>query len=143
MDDFYAARSGPIPPLPWPSIPPPFSILAEAADPKAALHRYPDIFRRSLERDNRLCLGSFMSAEYDDLPEAVTKEIQFFADVNISWLSERLVEVGIVGSADSEDRARAIFAAVSGAQLMARSRADMSLFDTLIRSYRDAGLLPA
>lgn len=25
MDDFYGARSGPIPPLPWPSIPPPFS----------------------------------------------------------------------------------------------------------------------
>lgn len=118
-------------------------ILAEVSDPKAALQTYPDVFRRSLERDNRLCLGSFMSAEYDDLPEAVTKEIQVFADVNIAWLGERLVEAGIVGATDSEDRARAIFAAVSGAQLMARSRADITLFDTLICSYRAAGLLPA
>jgi TetR/AcrR family transcriptional repressor of nem operon len=37
----------------------------------------------------------------------------------------------------------AIFAAVAGAQLMARSRSDISLFDSLIDSYRVAGLLPA
>jgi hypothetical protein len=40
-------------------------------------------------------------------------------------------------------RARAIFAAVAGAQLMARSRAEISVFDALIDSYRVAGLLPA
>lgn len=40
------------------------------SNPEAAacLHRYPHIFRRSLESENRLCMGSFMSAEYDDLP---------------------------------------------------------------------------
>ena len=32
VDDFYAARSGPIPPLPWPSIPPPFSDSYEEID---------------------------------------------------------------------------------------------------------------
>ena len=36
---------------------------------------------------------------------------------------------------------RAIFAAVSGAQLLARSRAEISVFDKLIDSYRHAGLL--
>jgi TetR/AcrR family transcriptional repressor of nem operon len=30
-----------------------------------------------------------------------------------------------------------------GAQLMARSRADIALYDSLIESYRTAGLLPA
>lgn len=119
------------------------AMLEDVSDPKAALNRYPDVFRRSLERDNRLCLGSFMSAEYDDLPEVVKKEVQTFADVNVAWLGKRLVEAGLVGPKDSEDQARAIFAAVSGAQLMARSRADIRLYDTLIRSYRAAGLLPA
>ena len=37
-------------------------------------------------------------------------------------------------------RAIAIFAAVSGAQLMARGRADIALFDALMDNYRGAGL---
>ena len=118
-------------------------IVTETADPKSALQRYPEMFRRSLEQDNRLCMGSFMSAEYDDLPDLVKKEVQTFADVNVAWLSKLLVGAGLVDSAESEERARAIFAAVAGAQLMARSRSDIGLFDTLIKSYRVAGLLPA
>src|SRR6201990_3514009 len=39
------------------------TIAAEASDPVRALQRYPQIFRKSLESNNRLCLGSFMSAE--------------------------------------------------------------------------------
>jgi TetR/AcrR family transcriptional repressor of nem operon len=48
-----------------------------------------------------------------------------------------------VPSKKREAKARAIFAAVAGAQLMARSRADLSLFDALIASYRESGLIPA
>lgn len=118
------------------------AMLAEAADPTAALRRYPQIFRRSLESDNRLCLCSFMSAEYDDLPAAVKTEVQAFADVNVAWLSQALTAAGAAESGSSEERARAIFAAVAGAQLMARSRSDISLFDALIRSYQATGLLP-
>ncbi|QXQ05295.1 TetR/AcrR family transcriptional regulator [Sphingosinicellaceae bacterium] len=119
------------------------ALLAETSGPKAALRRYPDSFRRSLERENRLCLGSFMSAEYDDIPELVKTEVQAFADVNVAWLDRRLVEASIVGPAKSKDRARAIFAAVSGAQLMARSRSDIALFDTLIDNFRAVELLPS
>jgi TetR/AcrR family transcriptional repressor of nem operon len=119
------------------------AMLAEARDPISALRKYPQIFRRSLERGNRLCLGSFMSAEYDDLPEPVKKEVQTFANVNVAWLRRVLNAAGVVGPEQSEERARAIFAAVAGAQLMARSRSDISLFDALIKSYRSAGLLPA
>jgi TetR/AcrR family transcriptional regulator, transcriptional repressor for nem operon len=119
------------------------AISNETADPVRALHEYPNIFRKSLESDNRLCLGSFMSAEYDDLPEAVKKEVQTFADVNVSWLSRTLVAAKIADGEQSELRARAIFAAVAGAQLMARSRSDIALFDSLLESYRAAGLLPS
>ena len=41
-----------------------------------------------------LCLGSFMSAEYDDLPDPVKKEVQAFADVNVAWLARMLVSAG-------------------------------------------------
>jgi TetR/AcrR family transcriptional regulator, transcriptional repressor for nem operon len=84
-----------------------------------------------------------MAAESDDLPETVTKEVQTFADVNVAWLSKMLSAAGVVRSEDSERRARAVFAAVAGAQLIARSRSDISLYDGLIESYRVAGLLPA
>src|ERR1051325_2766829 len=46
------------------------AMLAETGDPKRALQRYPEFFRRSLADGNRLCLCSFMSAEFADLPEA-------------------------------------------------------------------------
>jgi TetR/AcrR family transcriptional repressor of nem operon len=84
-----------------------------------------------------------MAAEYEDLPEPVKKEVQTFADVNVAWLSRVLSAATGVSSEESERRARAIFAAVAGAQLIARSRSDISLFDALIDSYRVTGLLPA
>ncbi len=118
-------------------------MLAEAGSPLQALRQYPQIFRQSLARDNRLCLCSFMSAEYDDLPEPVKKEVRAFADVNVDWLSRVLVAADLAKAAESEARARAIFAAVAGAQLLARGRSDLALFDELIRSYSAAGLLPA
>ncbi|MGY4478665.1 TetR/AcrR family transcriptional regulator [Bradyrhizobium sp. USDA 3364] len=119
------------------------SMLAETPDPVRCLRRYPEVFRKALENNNRMCLCSFMSAEVDDLPDAVRQEVQSFADVNVAWLGKLLVAARLVNARKSEQRARAIFAAVAGAQLMARSRGDISLYDSLIDSYRAAGLLPA
>ena len=118
-------------------------LLAKSSDPIHALRQYPATFRKALENHNRMCLCSFMAAEYDDLPKAVQKEVQTFADVNVAWLSKVLSAAKVVSSKVSESRARAIFSAVAGAQLMARSRADISLYDAIIESYRHAGLLPA
>ena len=118
-------------------------MLAETSDSSSCLRRYPEVFRKALESNNRMCMCSFMAAEYDDLPEAVKREVQTFADVNVAWLSKVLSAAAVVRSEESPQRARAIFAAVAGAQLMARSRADISLYDALIDSYRRAGLLPA
>jgi len=118
------------------------ALSADTPTPVDALRRYPDTFRQSLENDNRMCLSSFMAAEYDDLPDVVKTEVQAFADVNVAWLEKTLVASGTVGADDASKRAHAIFASVAGAQLMARGRADMALFDTLIDSYRAVGLLP-
>src|SRR5215469_6776287 len=117
-------------------------LATQSGDPKKALREYPGLFRRSLEEGNRMCLCSFMAAEYDDLPDTVKTEVQAFADVNIAWLTKMLAATSVSGS-KCEAKARAIFAAVAGAQLMARSRADISLFDALIASYRESGLIPS
>ena len=74
------------------------AMLAETPDPVRCLRRYPDMFRRSLENGNRMCLCSFMAAEHDDLPEAVKKEVQTFADVNVAWLSKVLSAAAVVTS---------------------------------------------
>lgn len=119
------------------------AISLENPDPVEALHRFPEIFRRSLEADNRLCLGSFMGAETDDLPAVAKTQISLFADVNVAWLCQLLVAAKVCDVTAAETRARAIFAAVAGAQLFARGRADLALFDSLVESYRACGLLPA
>ena len=111
------------------------------SDPRKALRAYPGLFRRSLEEDNRMCLCSFMAAEYDDLPDTVKAEVQIYADVHVAWLTRMLAAAAIPAS-KRETRARAIYAAVAGAQLMARSRADLKLFDALIDSFRGSGLIP-
>ena len=113
------------------------------ADPVRALAEYPNTFRRSLENGNRICLCSFMSAEYDDLPDPVKQEVSNFAEINVAWLAKVLSVTTDMEAAACERRARAIFAAVAGAQLMARSRSDISVFDALIEGYREVGLLPA
>jgi TetR/AcrR family transcriptional repressor of nem operon len=119
------------------------ALRAGTSDPHRCLHDYPGVFRKSLESENRLCLCSFMAAEYDDLPEVVKREVQAFADVHVAWLSKLLSASSMVSADKCEQRARAIYAAVAGAQLMARSRSDIALYDALIDGYRGAGLLPA
>jgi len=119
------------------------AMTAESDDPTDMLRRYPTIFRRSLENENRLCLCSFMAAEYDDLPGAVKIEVQAFADVNAAWLARTLASLNGTSPNEEEARAKAIFAAVAGAQLFARSRADIALFDDLIATFRVPGLLGA
>lgn len=115
------------------------ALARDAGDAENCLRRYPETFRRSLENGNRICLCSFMTAEYDDLPAEVQTEVHAFADGNIAWLGKMLQATGMQ-RAHADIRARAIFAAVSGAQLMARGRADVGLFDSLIESYGEAGL---
>jgi TetR/AcrR family transcriptional repressor of nem operon len=119
------------------------SLLQNSPKPLDALRRYPETFRWALENENRICFCSFMSAQFDDLPDAVKTEVQVFADINIAWLKKTLIAAKAAPPREAEKRARAIYAGIVGAQLVARSRADITLYDSLIESYRTAGLLPA
>lgn len=116
-------------------------IRASTEDPFECLARYPSIFRTSLEDGNRLCLSSFMAAEQEDLPDEVKEQVLAFADTNVDWLAQVLATAGF-DQPGSERRARAIYSAVAGAQLIARARLDIAVFDELIASYRESGLIP-
>ncbi len=118
------------------------SLLQNSANPLDALRRYPETFRWALENNNRICLCSSMSAQFDDLPDVVRTEVQAFTDVNVAWLKKTLVAAKVVSPKEAEKRARALYSGIVGAQLMARGRADIALYDSLIESYRKTGLLP-
>ena len=116
--------------------------LAEPS-PDDCLRRYTDLFRLALGNGNRMCLCGYLAAEHEDLPEALRTEVRRFADVNIDWLTRVLVlrEPTRLPAA-LRRRAEAIYAAVSGTQLAARSRNDVGVYDALVATYRDLGLIP-
>ncbi|MBO9559349.1 MAG: TetR/AcrR family transcriptional regulator [Caulobacter sp.] len=109
-------------------------LLAADLDLPAKFDRYVSVFRAALLNDNRMCLYGIMAAEYGDLPPEVRTQVDAFSAANADWLS-RLLE-------SDEARALAIFAAIEGAQLVARGRGDIAVFDQTIAAYRAAGLAP-
>jgi TetR/AcrR family transcriptional repressor of nem operon len=107
------------------------------------MDRYIEIFRAALANGNRMCLCGIMGAEYDDLPQIVRTEIDAFARVNIAWLARVLALAHPKrGKASLQEQAAAIYAAIEGAQLIARSRGDISAYDQAVRVYRATGLIP-
>ena len=118
-------------------------LWAAFPDPVICLRKYTDAFRQTLLNENRMCMCGFMAAEYRDLPDAVKAEVQTFADVNVAWLARVLSGMDTFRDpVDAKARALAIYAAISGAQLIARSRADVSAFDKIVKTYCEAGLIP-
>jgi TetR/AcrR family transcriptional repressor of nem operon len=119
------------------------AVLAKSGDPAARLKKYAALFRKALEKDNRMCLCGIMAAEYADLPEAVRREVGAFADLNVAWLTKVLARVRGPKGLSKERWARAIYAAIGGAQLAARGRGDIALFDEIVAAYQASGLIPA
>jgi len=106
------------------------------------IRAYTGIFRAALADDNRMCLYGIMAAERADLPGEVRSEVDRFVEVNIQWLTEQLGGHKSVARKADQKRALAIFAAIEGAQLVARGRGDITAYDQAIEAYRAAGLIP-
>ena len=120
-------------------------MVSENPDPVRCLRQYPEMFRKALATGNRMCLSSFMAAEYDDLPEAVKREgRRTFGDVNVGVAERAPICCGIRRAPRKANSGRALFSLPSRARSsLARSRSDIALYDSLIDGYRAAGLLPA
>jgi TetR/AcrR family transcriptional repressor of nem operon len=107
------------------------------------LDEYTKIFHSALANDNRMCLCGIMSAELDDLLAEVRIEVDKFAAMNVDWLSKVLSRARPKAiEQDLRDHAMAIFAAIEGAQLVARGCRDIGIYDRTINAYRAAGLIP-
>lgn len=118
------------------------SLLEENLDLPACMQKYTDIFRSALLNNNRMCLCGIMAAEYDDLPPAVRDELNRFTEANVAWLAELLFRANPRSDVEAARKhALAIYAAIEGAQLVARGRCDIATFDSLIKVYRATGLL--
>lgn len=121
-----------------------FEGLRESSDdPAAWIKGYTDAFRQALIDDNRMCLCGIMAAEYDDLPQEVRAEVDGFTELNVRWLADVLsVCRKDLNDEQRQQHALAIYAAVEGAQLIARGRDDIRVYDRTVETYRAAGLLP-
>lgn len=118
-------------------------LLATSENATWCMDRYTEIFRSALANDNRMCLCGIMSAELDDLPTEVRTEVDKFAAMNVGWLSKVLSRAKPSASdQDLQEHAMAIFAAIEGAQLVARGCQDIGIYDRTIRAYRATGLFP-
>lgn len=118
-------------------------LLASHKDERQTIDRYTQIFRTALLDENRMCLCGIMAAEHEDLPDQVRVEVARFNEANVGWLT-RLLSLREHGAdrAATKRHALAIFAAIEGAQLVARGRGDIRVFDDTVKAYRVAGLLP-
>lgn len=120
-------------------------LLAEGLDRATCIQKYTEVFRDTVRNENRMCLGGIMAAEHNDLPAEVQAEVVKFSEMNVRWLTEALslgTQQPGADAASTGNRALAIFAAIEGAQLVARGRNDPSVYDTIVDAYRTAGLLP-
>jgi TetR/AcrR family transcriptional repressor of nem operon len=119
-------------------------LLAKSLDQDACIRKYTDVFRNTLLNENRMCLGGIMAAEHKELPVEVRAEVVKFSEMNVRWLV-RVLSLGKsarVATKAIQRQALAIFAAIEGAQLVARSRGDVSAYDEIVEAYRTAGLIP-
>jgi TetR/AcrR family transcriptional regulator, transcriptional repressor for nem operon len=100
------------------------------------------LFRRALENGNRMCLCGILAAGYEDIPNEVRAEVVAFADLNVAWLTKVLRRLRGTKGPGKEQWGQAIYAAMGGAQLAARSRGDIDTFDRIVEGYRASGLIP-
>lgn len=119
------------------------ALVPGASELSALLTGFIDIFRRALLDDNRMCLVGIMAAEHHDLPAEVRVEVARFTDVCVEWLASMLSAHDAASDGNTvADRALSIFAAIQGAQLVARGKDDVGLFDRIIAAHRASGLIP-
>jgi TetR/AcrR family transcriptional regulator, transcriptional repressor for nem operon len=119
-------------------------IDAGSPDPKAAMAAYVASIRATLAQDGRMCLCGMLAAETDAIPEEVRVEVRRFVDLNIRWLAGVLERAtgASAASPDVWEQARAIFAALEGAMLVARGMSDPDSFDAMAAQLGRTGLIP-
>lgn len=119
------------------------TVLASPGRLSARIDAFVGFYRAALAQDNRMCLIGIMAAEQADLPPEARAEVKRFSEICVDYLSRALAAESTSSEAAAlHDRAFALYAAIQGAQLVARGRDDIAVFDELIAHYRKGGFLP-
>jgi hypothetical protein len=117
-------------------------LLADGLDQETCIRRYTDVFGQTLRNDNRMCLAGIMAAGHEELPDKIKTEVVKFGHMNVDWIARVLLLSKNIEAEVVQRRALAIFSAVQGAQLVARSRGDVAIYDAIVETYRMSVLLP-
>jgi TetR/AcrR family transcriptional regulator, transcriptional repressor for nem operon len=117
----------------------------QGGDLASAMACYIAIFRTTLEQDGRMCLCGILAAETDAIPQEVRVEVCRFIELNVEWIAstiERSSGSSVTG-APTREHARALFAALEGAMLVARGSGKIASFDAMVSQFERMGLLRA
>ena len=105
------------------------------------LRRFAALFRASLERGNRMCLGGMLAAELSTLSEPIQLGVQGFWSDCERWLAIALEDGRETGElsfrGDHARRAAVVLAGLEGAMLSARVTDDAGKFDRIVRTLLD------
>ncbi|MEO1553313.1 MAG: TetR/AcrR family transcriptional regulator [Pseudomonadota bacterium] len=115
------------------------SDITEADGSAAAqLRSYIQIYRDALANGEQVCLCVSLSAGRDSLSPEMLDQLNLFHSKSVAWLTnvfERAAADGTLKShAAPRDDAFSTLALVEGAQLLARSRKDVTVFDQALAS---------
>ncbi|MEP2987879.1 MAG: TetR/AcrR family transcriptional regulator [Parasphingorhabdus sp.] len=102
-------------------------------NPKVAIERYIDLYRKALVEDELMCLCGIMGAEIEALPPTVGEEAKHFFERNVKWLIAALSDdEASTPAQDLRSRSLHIIATLEGAMIVARSLEDHKIFESVV-----------
>jgi TetR/AcrR family transcriptional repressor of nem operon len=89
------------------------------------LQKFTNLFIRTLEQENQMCLCGMLASDINTLPREIVEEIKKFITDTEKWLTHVLIsgcETGCLQiDGNPEDQAKTMFAALEGAMITART----------------------
>ena len=93
--------------------------------PKDAMEQFARIYRDALGKGDTICLCAALSAGRENLPEIARDALDSYYDATLAWLERYLVR----------SQARSVLALVEGAQILARTRQDLQVFEDATNAF--------
>jgi TetR/AcrR family transcriptional repressor of nem operon len=115
------------------------AITKRLSDPAKCLLEFGDLFRKTFEVGNRLCLCGMLSAEIATLPDPVATEVEAFFRDTENWLAGVLEAGRRSGTFAFRDpalhQARFLLAILEGAMVVSRGLREAAHFNVMVESY--------
>jgi len=104
------------------------AIDQDADDSTNKLRQFTALFIQTLAQENRMCLCGMLATEISTLPVEIVEEVKGFIADTEKWLTRLLTRGCQAGwlqfAGNPEDQAKALFAALEGAMITARTLND-------------------